>query len=797
MEQHSVPDLPAAPQWGVFLGQYGKFSVGLTLVGCIVAVVLSIFFPEKFTVIRRSAFYIACVGFVSVFVTLAALFLTNQFQFEYIFNHSAAENPVGYKIASIWTAQQGSFLLWALYAAILGGITLRRTESYERWYTATYAAFLGVLAGILFCDSPFNLLKDVVQAGKVMMPPNGNGMPPPLQNYWVIIHPPIIFLGFATLTVPFAYGFAAMLTGNVKDWVKQCRAPALVGVSVLGLGISLGGLWAYETQGWGGFWGWDPVENVSLVPWLFLVALSHGLIVQNVRGKWSLGNLFMSGVPFLSFVYGTFLTRSGLLDKVSNHSFASMEGGALLILRIFLWTSILGFIAVFIWRARRLSIDKDNQEADKAGFNRESFYLFGSLSLSLMSFVIALGMSWPVMTAKFSTGPVKAVDAGVYHKAIIWFFVAVMVAMAVGPYVSWKRAGLGSILNRFVTMISLALGAAGLFLLLPKYTSIGIQIEPGTMVNGLLPGSHISLPLVIAFLLFLCFFAAFTNLWRAIELSKVSKLGIGPFVAHLGIAVLLSGLIISKGLEREEQTLVSNGEPGTALGNKIEFKSWDTERMTDRSNVVNFTVTTPDGGTHIISPNMYFYGSNTAQSWPYIERALGHDMYYFMQKPEVEIWATPMNIKPGEKLVNDDIAVKYNDFTMTGQPGKMGTQFGANMEVTYTNKKTGDSQTFKVHPTLTMTEHGLEPSYEMVGNLFRVGLLPTMDVAAKSFTVQTYFKSPVFPFQVFYKPLTSLVYVGTAIFTIGGFIAAFYRRLKRKSPEGDFVANSAKIDSKK
>ncbi len=796
METHPTLDLPAAPQWGLFLGQFGKVGVYGILVACSVALILSIFAPNKFLAIRRNAFYLACFAFVLVFLTLAGLFIADQFQFEYIHNHSAKENPFAYKIASVWTAQQGSFLLWAVFSSIFGWITVAKSKQYERWYTAVFAIFLGVLAGILAYETPFNVFKDLIQNGKTMLPPDGGGMVPGLQNYWVVIHPPIIFLGFASLTVPFAYGIAAMLTGDSSDWIKLARAPILFGVSVLGLGISLGGLWAYETQGWGGFWGWDPVENVSLVPWLFLVALAHGVIVQNVRKTWVSANLLLSGLPFIAFLYGTFLTRSGLLDKVSVHSFASMDKNALIVLRIFVYAVVIGFVLLYCLKGLKMGKDAAKPEGEKVGFNRESFYVLGMLSLCLMAFVIALGMSWPVITA-MRGGQGSAVDGGVYHKAVVWFFFAVMIGMAVGPFVSWKRDNLKNIFVRFVTMFSIAMASAGLFLLVPKYTSFGIQIEPGSTVNGLWKGSTIPLQGAIAILLTFCYFAAYTNLWRAIELSKRSKLGVGPFVAHLGIAILLGGLIISKGLERQEQTLVSAGEPGMALGNKIEFKSWDVEKMTDRSNVVRFTVTEPDNSTHEISPNMYFHGSNQAQSWPFIERTPGHDTYYFMSKPEVEIWSKPMELKPGEANTNDDITIKYVEMTRKGEPGQQGTQFGAKLQVTYVNKKTGESQSYLVNPTLTMTGNGLEPSFEMVGNLFRVGLLPTMDVATKQFTVQAYFNAPVFPFHVFYKPLTCLVYIGTAIFTLGGFIAAFYRRVIRKSPEGDFVANSAKIESKK
>ena len=775
MEQHALPNLPAAPQWGLFLGQFGKVAVFATLIACSVALLLSIFSPNRLQLIRRNSFYLACLGFVLVFVCLAALFLTNQFEFEYIFNHSARDNPTSYKIASVWTAQQGSFLLWAVYSGIFGWVTLAKTKEYERWYTAAFALFLGVL------------------------PPDGSGMVPGLQNYWVVIHPPIIFLGFGSLTVPFAYGFAAMMTGNSSDWIKQCRAPVLLGVSILGLGISLGGLWAYETQGWGGFWGWDPVENVSLVPWLFLVALAHGVIVQNVRKTWVAANLFLSGIPFISFVYGTFLTRSGLLDKVSNHSFASMDRNALVVLRTFLYALIVGYIVLYAVKGYKLGKASQKSDGTESGFNRASFYQLGSLSLCLMSFVIALGMSWPVLTVFMHPGTEgSAVDAGVYHKAVFWFFGAIMIGMAVAPFVSWKRDNLKNIFGRFVTMASISIAVVGIFLILAKNPTIGVGLTPGATVAGFWGKTTIPLTIAVSVLLFFCVFVAVTNFWRAIELAKRSKLGIGSFVAHLGIAVMLSGLIISKSLERTEIVLVREGEPKTAIGHKIAFKNFDPDRYYDRSNVVQFDVTDPDGRQHVIEPNLYYIpngGVNEkAQSWPYIERFLSHDMYYFLKQPIVEIYNQPMNLKPGEEKTMNDFKVKYIEMTREGQPGQDGVKFGAKIEVSYAWSEGEPVRTYPANPTLTMEGRQLKPTLVNAGDNIKAAML-SMNANDRSVDIQLFVVPPEYPIQVFYKPLTCLVWIGTGIFTIGGFIAAFYRRMLKKAPEGDFVANSAKIDS--
>ena len=281
-------------------------------------------------VVTTNTFRLGCVSLFVAITSLGWLLVNDQFQYQYVWSHGASEIDLRYKIASIWTAQEGSFLLWACTSALFALLSLNGTGPFQRWFTVAYSAFLASLAGILAYESPFKIIPDVIQKGQVFVPPSGSGMTPSLQNYWVVIHPPTIFLGFGSLTIAFAYAVAALIAREPHDWVARLRPWVLVSTSILGLGLCMGGLWAYETQGWGGFWAWDPVENVSFVPWLFNVVLLHGLLVQGIRKKLAATNLFLAGVPFIAFVYGTFLTRSGLLDKVSVHSFASMDKSALM-----------------------------------------------------------------------------------------------------------------------------------------------------------------------------------------------------------------------------------------------------------------------------------------------------------------------------------------------------------------------------------------------------------------------------------------------------------------------------------
>jgi cytochrome c-type biogenesis protein CcmF len=786
----NTAELVAAPQWGMLLGQLGKASVIFSIVSFLIALALC---PTQLVKLRRIAFLLGSASVLVTFIALAGLFLGDQFQFEYVWGHSDSTNTIPYKISAIWTAQQGSFMLWAVFSAVFACLTFYRSGVYERAYTGFFAVFLGVLCGILAYETPFNIIPETIKNGVTFLPANGNGMVPSLQNYWNIIHPPTMFVGFASLGVPFAYGFAAMIHGNTQDWAQKCRSSVLFGLSLQGLGIVMGGLWAYETQGWGGFWAWDPVENVALVPWLFLVALAHGIIVQATKKIWHRTNLFLSGLPFLLFAYGTFLTRSGLLDKVSVHSFASMDRSALIVLRTFLIAVVAAFLTLFAWRGLSLT-KKSAPESAEPGVDRTSAYSVGVISISLLAFVIALGMSWPVITA-LRGGEGARVEQTVYHRAVIWFFVPILLAMAIGPFVSWRKQSIKTVLNRMVTLLSISVGLVGITLLVFKNPTFGVGMRPNAVVSGLTDNSSIPLVAAVTALLLLCYFTAVTNVWRVVELFKRTKLGVGSFVAHFGIAVLLGGLIISKGLEQKEQVFVRAGLPTSALGYVINFNKIVGKDLSDRAGYASFDITSPSGEKFEAKPGFYYYPSSEngqpkdkAQIWPYVHRTASHDIYFSMQEPTITFWKQPMMIKPGETLVADQITVKYLRPTMKGNPGSPGAEFGGVLEFSY--KDNGEIKTYQANPTMAITDEGMVPTLPKVGPDFRV-VANRMDAATKGLELQLMVDPPIYAVEFFYKPLTILVWIGTGIFTLGGLMSAFYRRQKLKSKESDY----AKIES--
>jgi cytochrome c-type biogenesis protein CcmF len=250
------------------------------------------------------AAFATCV--VAASAVLMTLLLQHRFDVSYVNSYSSRDLPLHYLISTFWAGQEGSFLLWCFWGALIGLFVWRSAKEQEAPVMVVYmATFIGTIA-ILCRQSPFKLLPPPV-------PADGVGLNPLLQDPWMVIHPPVMFIGFASLSVPFAFAIAALWKKRWDGWITRALPWALLTFLTLGTAILMGGYWAYKTLGWGGYWGWDPVENTSLVPWLFTAALVHGMFLQRTRKRHRKINLILACTAFAAILYGTFLTRSGVL----------------------------------------------------------------------------------------------------------------------------------------------------------------------------------------------------------------------------------------------------------------------------------------------------------------------------------------------------------------------------------------------------------------------------------------------------------------------------------------------------
>lgn len=766
--------IPLAAPWSLLAGAIGRGSILAAIALFVLAALMAL--RPRFAKAGTAAFVLGCLSLFSAIGVLALLFVKDQFQYGYVWEHSDTKTSLAYKIASVWTAQEGSFLLWACTSALFALLALRGTGPYRRGFVGVSSLFLGTLAGILAYETPFKIMPQIVAHGKTFVPPIGNGMVPLLQNYWVTIHPPTIFLGFGSLSLLAAYSVAAMLHGDAEDWMARVRPWALLSMAILGLGVVMGGLWAYETQGWGGFWAWDPVENVSFVPWLMVVAFAHGLIVQAARRKWAGTNLFLGGAPFLIFVYGTFLTRSGLLDKVSNHSFASMDEHARGILKLFLLAAVGLFAAVYYARGREAAARANAQaQPEETGISREGAYRYGLLLISLLALVISLGMSWPVITA-LRGGEGSKVEESLYHLVVVWFFLPIMLLMAVTPFVSWRRMAGPVLRERLFGVLCVSFGLTGL-----AHLAIlrNLTLDPGSTVA--MPfGRSLPLALWMLVLLFSVVFVIVANLWRVVEMLRRSALGTGGFVAHLGLAVLMGGLILSRGYERKAQISVREGKPASALGYTVAYKGVTTTDLSDRDRKVEFDVTAPDGSHFVAQPGHFRTGADDQARdtvWPAIRRYPSHDVYFGMAAPRVWVTDKPLELKPGEsKDLADSVKLEYLKPTHTGTFGKPGATFGAVVRLTQPDAQ-GMPRQYLANPAVGLTEDGLRPvAVPSLGPDLLVAMIGGQDAVDKTVHIGLLFYPPIYDIELFEKPFTGLIWLGMGVLTLGGLMSAYSRR---------------------
>ncbi|MBR9975875.1 MAG: cytochrome c biogenesis protein CcsA, partial [Bacteroidetes bacterium] len=329
-----------------FLGLLGNVAVIVGFAAAVLAMVTyfrSIAHPRLIGV-ARTGFHVSVTTVLIASLILLILLVKHQFQFNYVWAYSSRDLPLGLLMSTFYAGQEGSFLLWTLMVSIIGVVLMVYTQKHdnEREVMGVYSSILAFLMMLLIVKNPFTPID------ADFIPADGRGLNPLLQNFWMQIHPPILFIGFAAMAPPFALAVAALMRRRYQAWVVSSLPWVVAGSMLLGLGIALGGFWAYETLGWGGWWGWDPVENASLIPWLISVALIHTMITQKRTKGLILTNFILAILAFVLVLYSTFLTRSGVLGEASVHSFVDPGrfSFTLLVLFMFAFTDV-GFALLF------------------------------------------------------------------------------------------------------------------------------------------------------------------------------------------------------------------------------------------------------------------------------------------------------------------------------------------------------------------------------------------------------------------------------------------------------------------
>jgi cytochrome c-type biogenesis protein CcmF len=375
--------------------------------------------------------YLTCFLCFAAFASLAAAFLNHDYRYLYVWQNSNNDMPWYYLISAIWGGMDGSMLLWALLMCVFSALVVRRLSVVPRsladWLSPVLSGATNFfLLVVVFLTNPFRLI-----------PPNanivdGNGLNPLLQNPSMLIHPPMLYSGFTGFLVPFAFCFAALLSGDLGDqWIRLTRRWTLVAWAFLTCGIILGGNWAYIELGWGGFWAWDPVENASFLPWLTGTAFLHSIMVQERKGMLKVWNVSLSIVTYVLSVFGTFLTRSGVVQSV--HAFAETDVGW-----IFLVYIAVVFCSALILILRRLPVLKPERRLESY-LSREAAFLFNNLVLLGICFATFWGVMFPVISEAV-TGQKSVVGPPFFNAVNVPLFLALLFLMGVGPLIAWRRS---------------------------------------------------------------------------------------------------------------------------------------------------------------------------------------------------------------------------------------------------------------------------------------------------------------------------------------------------------------------
>jgi cytochrome c-type biogenesis protein CcmF len=507
----------------------------------------------------RIAFYVHCAAVLGVVGSLFHIIRQHYYEYNYAYEYSSNNLPLQYIVSSFWHGQEGSFLLWIFWNTVLGIVLIFTNKTWEgplmTIFSLVQAFLVSMILGVVvreikFGSSPFMLLRDVFPdtpiftANPNYVPTDGRGMNPLLQNYWMVIHPPTLFLGYATTLIPFAYCLAGLWKKRYSEWIRPALPWSLFSAMTLGVGILMGAYWAYETLSFGGYWSWDPVENAVYVPWLVLIATIHTMIAYK-RSETALKLAIVLAITtFILILYATFLTRSGVLGNASVHSFSDLGlSGQLL---IYLFTFL--FLAVYLAAIRWKHIPTTDKEITT--YSREFWIFLGATTLCLASFQVLFTTSIPVYNKIIEAfGAVSNIALPTdqikhYTKFQLWFAIAIAVFSAIGQFVWWKKIDKANMWEVFSwpLMITLLVSAAVLML------------------------TNVTNPVYIA-LLTVSLFTIVANGSILLDVIKGNYKLSGGAVAHIGIALMLIGILYSAGYSK----VVSLNNTGYLIFNEAAF----------------------------------------------------------------------------------------------------------------------------------------------------------------------------------------------------------------------------------
>jgi cytochrome c-type biogenesis protein CcmF len=722
----------------------GKALIWLATVGIVAAVVLYLR-GDQWRNAARWAFRGTAACLVSALILLLFLILTHRYEFHYVQSYSSSDLPIYYLIACLWGGQEGTLLLWIFYVSLMGLILMRQAGRFEKHAMSVLGIFIFSILLILLKRSPFATTSEVATEGA--------GLNPLLQDFWMTIHPPIMFFGFALSVFPFAMAVAGWIQREYKAWTSVAWVWLLGTWCTLGTALVMGGYWAYKVLGWGGYWAWDPVENSSLIPWLFATGGLHSMVMFRKKNSLARSAYFFSILPFIAVLFGSFLTRSGVLGDFSVHSFLDLGINSYLVssLGIFL---VLGLGVLFLrYRDVRATVAYGSMATV------DFLVSVGVLSFLLAGVLVLIGMSTPLWSRLF--GPPSNVTLRYYFLATTPIALILLASLSVFPFMRWIKPTKPFISHHAALPFTFAM-----------------------LVGGVAIFAGVHEPLYIL-LLVLGGFAAASNAWLISDRVRTSHRLPGAYVAHVGLAVLLVGAAVSTAYERKVQIPLKLGEPVEQFGWTLTYQGKD--------------MNAPNTPYHVLVEKT---GSNVA----YVCSPRQFELPYgkgVMRKPAVKkFWNKDLYISPVDEVAGGETeataftrgethTISGYDFTFLGfqmgghgegQVGHVGCAF----------QVTGDMLIDTLTPAVESTPEGMKDEpVQFADSRFTLSI-GKIDAAAGKVELKVADRDhpadtkPVFWIEFAEKPLINLLWGGTMLMVFGGLLTL----RKRSGQLGDTPQSS-------
>lgn len=731
----------------------------------------------------RFGVYGALGAVVMAWTLLITLFLARRFDIDYVNSYSSRDLDFFFTIASSWAGQPGSFMVWVLWGCIASAVLVQRSKHFEPYVLTVMMLVQAALLAFVLILNPFQPLLDAT-TGLPTTPADGRGLNPLLHNFWMIIHPPILFVGYALSTVPFAFAVSGLIRRDYDTWVTRALPWTIGAWAFLGLALLLGGYWAYETLGWGGYWGWDPVENSSLVPWIVLTALMHGMVLQRSQGGLRKTNLLLALLVYVLVFYATFLTRSGVYANFSVHSFVAegiFEG-----LVIFLVTLFVGSLGLLIWRWR----DIPSRPLSDKFFARDSFFVLAIIALVVLALVVGIGTSMPVISAIPGVGhtlqgwmgqafelddgtlmnpQAQPFEDGRFSLAPSFYRLTtpplgavIIMLMTIGPLLGWRDSNMRNLLRALRWPAVAAVAAAIVAMFIDVRDVLSLLYVAGTA------------------------FAVGTNLVMLTRTLKGGWMRIGGYMAHVGFAIMVLGIVGSSAYATPDTRIsLSPGESTKIYGYEFIFNGYKLDE--EQRGVLDFSVS--DGRT-TFSARPYLYENQrmgATMTTPSIHSFIWQDLYISPAGYDPERDAKRPVLGQDETTTIGPYTVTFLGFNMDREAmmaGEGDLKVGAKLTVAYE----GQEQALEPYVQVVNSADGKQElryvGVDLPGGakLTVVSLDPSSRRVMLEGSGNGLEDLPVVPAKgiiaVSVKPLVLLVWVGMGITVVGGLIALMRRFLE-------------------